>query len=87
MPEVRELRASRCEPRVAAGLRSDAGADIAHVHDEGELMRVDALDQGVERSYLGGGVRRIAEHAERELLALERRERQAAAKQEKQRWR
>jgi hypothetical protein len=37
------------------------------VHDEGELMLVDAPDQCIEPARLGVRVRRVAEHAEGEI--------------------
>lgn len=55
------------------------------MHDEGEILRVDAPDEAVELADFAFGVRRVAEHAEGEPPFGQRRELRAAGQQKKQR--
>src|SRR5688572_8614417 len=72
-----ELALALVEPVVRAGAR--ARADVAQMYDEREWLRVHLVDQPIEALHFIGGVRRIPEHAERQLALRQRRERRRAA--------
>jgi hypothetical protein len=75
MADAGELLLSLHQPLV--GARRRAPADVADVHDEGERLGVDLVDQPVEPLDLRFGVRRVAQDAEAELARRQRRQRRA----------
>jgi len=83
VPDARELAFARLEPGVAAALGRGARADVAHVHDEGELVRVDVPDQAVELPGLGVRIGSVTQQAEGKAARRLRRQRRAARQQEK----
>jgi len=60
--DLRELLLALAEPVVAA--RSLSRRDVADVHDEGEVLAVQVLDQPVEARHLLLGIRRVAHQRE-----------------------
>ncbi len=81
MAQALELKLSFDQPIIGAGLC--AAADVAHVNDESELLRVHFVDQDVEALDLGFGVGRVAEQAEGERARGQRREGRATRQQDK----
>ena len=65
MADALELRLPRLEPLVGAGTAT--ARDVAHVHDEGEVLAVQRVDEVVERAHLGRAVGRIAHQRERKV--------------------
>jgi len=62
MANLRELLLALAEPVVRA--RPAAGGDVAEMHDEGEVLAVQVVDQPVDASDLVLGIGRVAHQRE-----------------------